>query len=128
MNTRQALQAILSDNDARTLADLSRTLYKYTDAGVSLAARLDNGAFLWNGSDGQRSGVLLARVVALGISSIVEGSDAEVPLSWLELDTCTDAADAIARFDKIVEQVDDEACRLWDEAHAADEEEGSEHA
>lgn len=125
MNATEALQAILSESDAKTLADLSRTLYKYTDAGVSLAARLDNGACLWNGNEAQRSLHLLPRVRALGISSIVEGSDAEVPLVWLELDTCADAADAIARFDKIVEEVDDEACRLWDEAHTEEEGEAS---
>ena len=118
MNAREALDLILFDNDAKTLADLSRTLYKYTDAGVSLAARLDDGTCLWNGSEAQRSLVLLSRVRALGVSSIVEGSDAEVPVRWLELEGHTDPGKA---FDAIVEEVDAEACRLWDEAHQGEE-------
>ena len=82
---RANLAAILSENGAgATLADLSRSLYKYTDAGISLAAKQWDGTPIWNGTPGMRT-VALGDVSHLGLSSIVEGSDAEVPVSWIDL-------------------------------------------
>ena len=116
---RAALASILRENGGGdTLADLSRSLYKYTEAGISLAAKRWNGHCIWNGTAPMRDAATIDDVSHLGLSSIVEGSDAEVPVQWVDL---TDP-EAPAKFWKLADEVDSEACALWDEAHADDTE------
>jgi hypothetical protein len=114
------LRAILSDNGAGdTVADLARSTYKYTDAGVSLAVRLHDGSVRYCDN---LHGIDNGNVRALGVSSIVEGSDAEVPMRWLDLMAPESAEDAVTLFNALVEDVNAEACALWDEANADESE------
>ena len=61
-------------------------------------------------------------IEAIDVSSIVEGSDAEVPGEQLLLSDFKTPADLDEAFYKLVEDVNDEACRLWDEANSEEEE------
>ena len=110
-------RAIFSDNGADTMARLSRTLYKYTAAGITISFKLRDGSCVWVGNESARMPEPWRHVAAVGVSSIVEGCDAEVPLEWLELEEFESPADAIRAFDDLCESVDDEACALFDEYH-----------
>ena len=108
---------------ANTLSQAQRSAFKHTDAGVHLAWKLDDGTFLYNGQSKERDPRVIDRVIDIGVGSVVEGSDAEVPLRWLDLprrcsvdaeDGFETAAEAREAFDKLVEEVDAEACRLFD--------------
>ena len=123
----ECIAAIFRDDSAQTLADLQRSAYKYTDAGVAVAAMLHDGTPIYSG-DARAKTIKPDDIMDLGVSSIVEGSDAEVPLEWLRLpertapdydreDPCAETGDAPKLFDKLVEAVNAEACRLWDDCH-----------
>mgnify|MGYP003339749754 FL=1 len=79
------VKAILSEESAQTLAQLQRSAYKYTDAGVSVGFLLDDGSYLWNGDSRAADPAMIDRVVDICVSSIVEGSDAEVPPVWIDI-------------------------------------------
>ncbi len=105
------LEAILAAHGVDDVSDLGRFLYKYTDAGLWLSVRLHDGTWKHTGNlDGIDNG----NVRALLVGSIVEGSDAEV--YGREVDLLND--DAPAELEHEVEEVDAEACRLWEEANA----------
>jgi hypothetical protein len=144
-------KAIFDAHDAETMGQLQRTLYKYTDAGIAISFELHNeipepdsteayigneptpNRFVYCGDE--RAYTIKApwlAVRAIGVSSIVEGSDAEVPVQWLDLmQYCDDekyegdladiAKIAVKDFDAICDEVNDEACALWDEAHRDDD-------
>lgn len=144
-------KAIFDAHDAETMGQLQRTLYKYTDAGVAISFELHHeipepdsteayigneptpNRFVYCGDE--RAYTIKApwnAVRAIGVSSIVEGSDAEVPVEWLDLmQYCDDekyegdltliAEMALTDFNAIVRRVNDEACALWHEAHDYDD-------
>lgn len=104
-----------------TLASLGRRLYKDTDAGITISYQFDDGSYSWSAPhlDLNNPG-LVSRVRCIGFSSIVEGTDQEVPLQWLDLldDQWVTAADAVTEFNRLAAETNDEACRAWNEAHA----------
>lgn len=114
------LEAILSDNGGgMTVADLYRSIYKYTECGPWLSVLLHDGT--WRHCD-QLRGIENGSVRALLVGSIVENSDAEVTGRELDLLTFKTPEDAVAAFNHEVEQVNAEACALWDEANAEEAE------
>jgi hypothetical protein len=129
-------KAIFDSQSAETMEQLQRHIYKYNACGPAVSFELHEGAceprkspFVYVGDP--RAETITEPWLAIckiGISSIVEGSDAEVPLQWLDLeqfandekfegdlDELCDAA--VTAFGKIVEEVNDEACALWEEAN-----------
>jgi len=102
-----------------TLASLDRRVYKDTDAGIEVSFQLDDGTCIWSGDKRGDDSSLVPRVHRIGFSSIVEGSDAAVPLRWLDLlDESLDSPDkAVAEFNRLADEVNDEACELWVEEH-----------
>ncbi|MBM3493291.1 MAG: hypothetical protein FJX72_03055 [Armatimonadetes bacterium] len=120
------VRAIFRDWDATTCAEFQREGFKYTEAGVSISFLLDDGTPLYCGDERARDPAMVARVLDIGVSSIVEGSDAEVPLEWLNLpQRCHPDGDdgietpeaAVAAFNKLVKEINDAACELWHEAN-----------
>lgn len=102
-----------------TLSSLQHRIYKDTDAGISISFQLDDGTYIWPGALGANTAELIPRVRAIGFSSIVEDSDREVPLQWLyllreDLDT---PEKAVAEFNRLVQETNDEACAIWNEEH-----------
>ncbi|NBT33374.1 MAG: hypothetical protein EBT13_16155, partial [Rhodobacteraceae bacterium] len=70
------LEAILSCNGSgMTVADLYRSIYRYTDCGPWLSVKLHDGT--WKHC-AQLSGIENGNIRSLLIGSIVEGSDADV--------------------------------------------------
>ena len=115
----------------RTMRQLQRAAYKYTDAGVSVGFKLFDGSCVWNGDSLANDLSLVNQIEDICIGSIVEGSDAEVPPVWLNLHKIADGSDkacdkypddtveqlAIRRWYETLEWVNDEACALWHEAN-----------
>lgn len=127
----ECVKAVMEEYDATTLYDLQRAAYKYTECGVSVGFRLFDGLYIWNGDDRADEESLVTHVKDICISSIVEGSDAEVPPVWLNLLGIADGSDsicekypdetvgqlAVRRWHNVLESVNDEACALWHEAN-----------
>ena len=127
----ECVKAIMAEHDATTLYGLQRAAYKYTECGVSVGFRLFDGSYMWNGDDRADEESLVTRIEDICISSIVEGSDAEVPPVWLDLLGIADGSDsickkypdetvgqlAVRRWYDVLESVNDEACALWHEAN-----------
>lgn len=113
------LDAILSDNGSDlTLPAIYRSIYKYTECGPWLSVRT------WDGRTfhcGELHKVDKNEVRYLLVGSIVEGSDAEVTADPIDLVECDSPEDAVERFNRTVEWVNDEACALWDEVNAEEE-------
>jgi hypothetical protein len=71
---------------------------------------------------------MIDHVADICVSSIVEGSDAEIAPVWVGIMGIVNganedvAAEAVYRYSKIVADVDADACALWVEAHADDDE------
>jgi hypothetical protein len=119
------MQAIFDDAaSGPTLAHLQHRIYKDTDAGISISFQLDDGTYVWVGDTQGGDPALVSRVHRIGFSSIVEGSDAEVGLQWLDLlDERWETTElVVAEFNRLVDETNDEACRLWDEEHGDDSE------
>lgn len=57
-------------------------------------------------------------ITAISVSSIVEGSDAEVPPVVIRLNDDDDAAQLKKEIWEAIENVNQQACDLWDEANA----------
>ena len=109
------LEAILSDNGSdMTVAALNRSIYKHIPCGPWLSVLLHDGA--WRHC-GELDGIENNNVRALLVGSIVEGSDAEVTGNVLDLMDFETPEDAVAAFNREVEEVNAEACALWDEAN-----------
>lgn len=112
------MQAIFEDAGSDpTLASLQRRIYKDTNAGISISFQLDDGTYVWVGDRSAGDVDLVPRVQRIGFSSIVEGSDATVPLRWLNLlDERFDTAEkAVSEFNRLVDATDEWACELWRE-------------
>ena len=147
-------KAIFDNFEAKTMADLQRTIYKYIECGPAVSFELHDGAYGYEddaleapiGLDTPRKSPFVyvgneraetitepwLSIRKIGVSSIVEGSDAEVPPVWLDLEDYAndekhdgDLADlakqAISDFCHIVDEVNDEACALWHEANDGDD-------
>lgn len=125
-------RTIFESYEADTMGRLQRNCYKYTDAGIAISFRLHDGCdspYVYCGD--KRAYEIESpwnAIAAIGVSSIVEGSDAEVPLTWIELGdekyACEGGEDiALADFESLCDRVNDEACELWDEANSDNEEE-----
>ena len=113
----ECMAAIMADNDAKTLADIQRSSYKYTSAGIAVHFGLSDGTFLWNGDQGARDESSVKKVVKIGFSSIIEGSDAEVPTQWLDLSQMPTTEKAVEEFNRLESYVNEWACELYDEVH-----------
>ena len=123
------MKAVLDDWQPahETLASLARRVYKDTDAGIAVSFQLDDGTCIWSGDKRGDDSSLVPRVHRIGFSSIVEGSDTVVPLRWLDLlDESLDSPDkAVAEFNRLADEVNDEACELWDEEHELPEDDSN---
>ena len=117
------LDAILSDNgSSMTLPALYRSIYKYTDCGPWLSVQTWDGRW-FHCQDLHKVDKTEVRYLLVG--SIVEGSDAEVSADPIDLLACESPEDAVKRFNSAVEWVNDEACRLWDEANDDEDMDGA---
>jgi hypothetical protein len=147
-------KAIFDNFDADTMERLQRTIYKYTECGPSVSFELHEWACGYEddsleapiGLDAPRKSPFIyvgdkraetisepwLAVCKIGVSSIVEGSDAEIPVQWLDLEQFADderykgdlpdlCKEAVSAFCRVVEYVNDEACALWHEANDGDE-------
>lgn len=93
-----------------------RSLYKYTDCGPSLGFLVpgfkDRGFIHYEDKEARlENQPWWSDCIGVQVSSIVEGSDAEVmpvTLTWPFTEE---------QFDNVVKDVNSEACRLWDEAN-----------
>ena len=131
----ECVKAIMAEYDATLLSQLQRGAYKYTDCGASVGFRLMDGTFIWNGYDRAQDPKCVADVEDICISSIVEGSDAEVPPVWLGLPKIADGSAricerypdetieqlAVRRWYDVLEDVNSEACALWHETNGEGE-------
>ena len=136
----ECAKAIFDAHNAETMAQLQRTMYKYTEAGIAISFELhsgsvegaDNSPFVYCGD--QRAAEIKEPwnwIRAIGVSSIVEGSDVEVPLEWIDLMRFANPdnqegiegdqeqlnKEAVRNFDALCEHVDEQACELWEEAN-----------
>lgn len=144
-------KAIFDAHGAETMEQLQRNLYKYIDCGPAISFELNEAAceyahdcleaeiglepirvnrFVYVGDPRARTIVYpWLSICKIGVSSIVEGSDAEVPVQWLDLEQFADpdgpyegdlpelGKAAVDAFSKIVNEVNQEACALWNEAN-----------
>ena len=108
------------------LACLQNCVYSDTEAGITISFQLDDGTYVWVGDKNAGDASLVPRVRQIGFSSIVEGSDAEVPLRWLNLlDEQFDTTEkAVSDFNRLVDETNEWACQLWQEEHDEDPEPG----
>lgn len=114
--------------------EMYRVFYKYTDCGPWVSVHV-NGAWvhcqdlhkLGTWEEMARRGDIVDEVL---IGSIVEGSDAEAtptPVRLRDLRSARSPTKRITRkslrkaFDSAVARVNDEACALWDEANAEED-------
>lgn len=74
-------------------AQLERILYKYTDCGIAAAIH-DDG---------------------IGVTGYIEGFDGYMPNEYLKYPFTG------KHFDEIVAKLDEQACDIWDEIHAEDD-------
>jgi hypothetical protein len=118
-HVRACMDAIIEETGAnfRSLSSLQKRAYDDTEAGISLSFQLDNNTFIWVGTIGGCDASLVDRVRRIGFSSIVEGSDREVALTWLDLlsDEIDSPEKAVAEYNRMQQETNDEACRIWEE-------------
>lgn len=108
-----------------------RTTYKYTDCGPSVGLHLQhlNGDREWVYCDSlHRLGTFAqmsetgVEVVGLLVSSIVEGTDAEVPARTLEDVSVLVDADAFwEEWEALVAEVDSDADDIWKDTHGCED-------
>ena len=92
-----------------------RGVYKAVDCGPSIGMQIDAEWVYCSGLPhntppgwwGEHA------ICAISVSSIVEGSDAEVPAIVIRAGEVTSIDELAKRFDEIVTEVDSEACALW---------------
>lgn len=115
-NTYFSLTDFLDKQSDETPWEVGRSLYKYTECGPSLTFLVPGlapfGVVGYSDPKArEESASWWKDCVGLSIGSIVEGSDAEVQSANLTWPVTQ------AQFDAAVEWVNEEACRLWDEAN-----------
>lgn len=104
---------------SRSLASLQARVYKDTGPGITISFQLGDGSYVWAGDLRARDEALVTRVRRIGFSSIVEGTDREVELRWLDLldESFKSPADCVYEFERLVELTDQEALTIWHEEH-----------
>ncbi len=102
------IEDIANEIGAFSLHDIYRTIYRHCDCGPSIGFEI-NGKFVYCDS---LSDIPLCeyqdKVTGVSISSIVEGSDAEVPPIVLRFGSTKED------FFKALDEVNQEACYLWE--------------
>ena len=83
---------------------------------------------LHSGNAAQREIGHDALVTHLQVGSIVEGSDAEVDGDEIDLSAYADPQACVAAVNASVDDVNDQACALWEEAHAEEPDDDEETA
>jgi hypothetical protein len=119
----EALQYVIDHYGVETVERLGRSIYKYTDCGAWLSVKLHDGTWKHTGN---LTDVSIGNVRALMVGSIVEGSDAEVKATPLDLmDYLEEGGEKrlLDDLEETIEWVDGEAGALWDEANGSDDEE-----
>lgn len=109
------MQAIFDDAGSNsTLSSLQNRIYRDTDSGVAVSFELDDGTRIYPGDGKAANPFLISRVKAIGLSAIVEGSDSEVPLRWVNLldEDLKSAEMAVSEFNRLVDFTDEDACSL----------------
>lgn len=108
--------AILKEFDAKHWGDVYRALYKGTGCGVTIGASFAgltkpvyNGALSQHGPDSE--------VIALYVSSIVEGCEETTSTRTINLD---EPGDAVARLYQACTEVEKEAAAIWNETHGCE--------
>lgn len=71
-------RALLEHYGVATPAQLGRAFYRYTDCGPATTFHLKNGEDLYYGDRKASSPAIIDQITGIHISSIVEGSDAEI--------------------------------------------------
>lgn len=112
--TSEYMQAIFSDAGSDpTLSSLQRRIYKDTEAGISVSFDLDDCTKVYPGDQQSHDPALVSRVSRIGFSSIVEGSDVEIPCQWLRLLDYGTPEEAVKEFNRLVQDTDSKACQEW---------------
>jgi hypothetical protein len=119
-------KAIFDIHGAATMYQLGRTLYKYIDCGPATQFELHDGSKVYYQSEAANAPEPWTMIRRLAVSSIVEGSDAEVEPIWIDLadEKYMDeggAGLAVKDFNQNVADVNDEATALWHEANDENE-------
>lgn len=108
------MQAIFSEaGSEENLASLQRRIYKDTEAGISVSFDLDDYAVIRPRDERGSDPTLVSRVRLIGFSSIVEGSDLEIPIQWLRLLDYDTPEEAVKEFNRLVQDTDNKACQAW---------------
>jgi hypothetical protein len=129
-----AVRAVLGIYEADYLSAFQRRAYRYSECGVSVGFAMANGPNIWTGDLRATNISAVDLVEDICISSIVEGSDAEVPPVWLGLVSIADGSHpdcqmypddtveqlAIRRWTEALAYVEAEADGLWREANAGE--------
>jgi len=119
------IKAIGEEWGCSTPKELARYIYKSIGCGPSIGYRLWEGTDLWNGNP-EIEYITFEQVRGIWVSSIVEGSDAEVPpqlfdsVKYAQNEELT-IEECVTKFDELLEEIDAEACALWDEANQEEE-------
>lgn len=116
------LRVVMADNDARTLGQMQRSAYKYTDAGVHVYFRLHDGGFMYSDDERRHDPAMVGSVRSIMCTSIVEGSDYTVPAQELDLlsyanddlEAEEQEARLIADYDAMLASVSADACEAFD--------------
>lgn len=108
------VEAIIQDNGAGdSIADVYRSVYKYTPCGPWISVRLHDGTLV---HCDKLHGVKAGEIDAIQVGSIIEGSDACVEADWIKLRGLA-PEEAVKQFNAAVQWVNDEATSLWNEAN-----------
>jgi len=110
------LQDLIDYLGADSAFNMNRRIYKDTGCGASISVRRPGAGWLHNGQD-RAAWEGLTEIDAFTIQTIVEGSDATVDSDEFILPV------KITDVNKWMEQMEDEASRLWDEANTEEGEE-----
>jgi hypothetical protein len=117
------LKAILEAHGQDDVASLNRSAYKYTDCGASV------GALVYRGEDNSGEWVYGQQalgelkpddaIMALSVSSIVEGVDQETDTHVIDLfDEAFETPEmAAAAYGAALDAVEKEAASIWNESH-----------
>lgn len=121
-----------------TPSDMMRRLYKYTDCGASGTLVVEGTIHVPSSSDpwAEASGAQEyysdtahtlgtwddlesagMAVIAVRVSSIVEGIEATTDTVTVEADACVDADEFNRKWDAAIEKVEAQASELWDSTH-----------
>lgn len=114
----EAITALLAWWDVQDFASLDRRVYKTTACGASIGLELHDGGFVWSG-DPRLATTPPMEVRAIGVGSIVEGTDRTVEHEFIDLLDYAerDADDFVTAFGKLVDQVDEAAQEAWNDTH-----------